>query len=140
MLAPLLETLCFRSNNERYRPVIEALAVLERHAGHQGRTYPAQEGVPIEGVVPPSWREVVQERDARGHVRIHRLTYEICVLQSLRDQLRCREIWVEGADRYRNPDADVPGDFAANRHHYYQWLGQPVEAESFVERIRQIRS
>lgn len=137
MLAPLLETLCFRSNNERYRPLIEALAVLKRHAGHQGRTYPAQEVVPIEGVVPPFWREVVQERDARDHVRIHRLTYEICVLQSLRDQLRCREIWVEGADRYRNPDADVPGDFAANRHHYYQWLGQPVEAESFVERIRQ---
>ena len=100
MLAPLLETLCFRSNNERYRPVIEALAVLKRHAGHRGRTYPAQEVVPIEGVVPPFWREVVQERDARDHVRIHRLTYEICVLQSLRDQLRCREIWVEGADRY----------------------------------------
>ena len=26
-------------------------------------------------------------------------------------QLRCKEIWVMGAGRFRNPDADLPADF-----------------------------
>jgi hypothetical protein len=32
----------------------------------------------------------------------------------------CKEIWVEGADCYRNTDDDVPKDFAAKRVDYYQ--------------------
>ncbi len=140
LLASLLTTLRFRSNNERHRPIIAALDLLQRYLGQKCQTYPAQEPVPIEGVVPPPWRAVVQELDARGRLRVHRLTYEICVLQSLRDQLRCREIWVEGADRYRNPDEDLPADFTSNRSYYYQLLGQPQEAETFVREIRQTLS
>jgi hypothetical protein len=32
MLAPLLNALTFRSNNERHRPVIEALTLLKRYS------------------------------------------------------------------------------------------------------------
>ena len=32
----------------------------------------------------------------------NRITYAICVLEALREQLRCKEIWVIGANRYRN--------------------------------------
>jgi TnpA family transposase len=34
------------------------------------------------------------------------------VLVSLRDAIRRREIWVMGADRWRNPEHDLPPDFA----------------------------
>ena len=44
------------------------------------------------------------EKDAEGRQRVNRITYEICVLEALREKLRCKEIWVVGADRYRNPD------------------------------------
>ena len=57
------------------------------------------------------WREAVIEKDPEGRSRVNRITYEICVLDALRDKLRCKEVWVVGANRYRNPDDDVPADF-----------------------------
>jgi hypothetical protein len=41
---------------------------------------------------------------------VDRISYELCVLQTLRDKLRCKEIWVDGADRFRNPDEDLPAE------------------------------
>jgi hypothetical protein len=32
--------------------------------------------------------------------------------------MQCCRAWVEGADRYRNPDEDVPRDFEVNRTAY----------------------
>ena len=71
-----------------------------------------------------------------GRQRVNRLTYEMCVLQALRDQLRCKEIWVVGADRYRNPDDDVPQDFAV-RPTYYAALKLPSQAEDFIQQVQQ---
>ncbi len=58
----------------------------------------------------------------------------------LREKLRCKEIWVEGADRYRNPDEDVPADFAQQREEYYTALNQPLDVEAFIARERQALS
>ena len=65
------------------------------------RTFPAEEEVPLDGVVRGLWRDAVVEKDAAGRDRV---TYEVAVLEALREQLRCKEIWVAGANRYRNPD------------------------------------
>ena len=54
--------------------------------------------MPIYGVVRPLWREAVVDTDANGQTRVNRLTYEICVLEALRERLRSKEIWVVGAD------------------------------------------
>jgi len=55
--------------------------------------------------------------------------------------LRCKEIWVVGANRYRNPDEDLPADFETQRTVYYQALNLPLEADRFVvgvqEKMRQ---
>ena len=37
-----------------------------------------------------------------------------------------------GANRYRNPDDDVPADFEAQRTPYYQALNLPLEADLFI--------
>jgi hypothetical protein len=58
------------------------------------------------------------------------------VLQVLQKRLRCKEIWVEGADRYRNPDEDLPGDFEQRRAEYYETLNLPLEAETFIDRLK----
>jgi hypothetical protein len=137
LLAPLLNTLIFRSNNARHRPVIDALALLNRYLGQKVQYYPADEVVPIDGVVPSAWRETVLERDPRDELRINRLTYEICVLQSLQKKLRCKEIWIEEADRYRNPDEDLPQDFEKRRVDYYETLGLPLDAETFIAQLKQ---
>ncbi len=60
------------------------------------------------------------QKDPDGKERINRINYEISVLQALRERLCCKEIWVVGASRYRNPDEDLPTDFEEHRQIYYQ--------------------
>ncbi len=129
MLPPLLGTLEFRSNNAMHRPVIDALEFLKARRESKQRYFSLEEGAPIDGVVRSGWKEIVLEN---GVERINRINYEICVLQALREQLRCREIWVVGADRYRNPDEDLPSDFEVKRDDYYEALKQPQVVEEFV--------
>jgi hypothetical protein len=88
------------------------------------------------GVVRGLWREAAIETDVEGRQRVNRITYEICVLEALREQLRCKEIWVVGADRYRNPDEDLPADFETERAPYYQALNLPLDAERFVADLK----
>ena len=136
MLAPLLETLEFRSNNAAHRPVIEALHLLRRYAGSTAKSYPTDEMIPIEGVVPPGWRFLVVRQDESGRERVDRVGYEVCALKALREALRSREVWVVGANRYRDPDEDLPKDFDERREDYYAELGQPLEAERFVDGLK----
>jgi TnpA family transposase len=136
-LPPLLATLEFRSNNATHQPLIRALALLKQSLPSRVRTYPLEEDVPLEGVIRDHWREAVVETDAQGRQRVHRLTYEMCVLQALRDQLRGKEIWGVGANRSRNPDEDVPQDFAVQRPTYYAALKLPARAEDFLQQVQQ---
>ena len=132
MVPQILQRLEFRSNNERHRPILDALDLLKRYADSKLQTFPAEEVVPIDGIVRGLWRDAVVEEDAKGRQRINRITYEICVLEALRDKLRCKEVWVVGANRYRNPDEDLPADFEAQRASYYQALNLPLEADRFI--------
>jgi hypothetical protein len=43
------------------------------------------------------------------------MAYEVVTFQALREHLRCKEIWITGADRWRNPDEDLPADFETRR-------------------------
>ena len=137
MVPKVLQALEFRSNNEGHRPVIRALELLRRSADSTRRVFPAEEDVPLDGVVSGLWRDAVIEPDAQGRQRINRIPYEIGVLQALREQLRCKEIWVVGANRSRNPDEDLPADFAAERAAYDAALQLPVEADRFIEGLKE---
>jgi Tn3 transposase DDE domain/Domain of unknown function (DUF4158) len=137
MVPLLVSMLEFRSNNEAHRPVVDALALVKRYAESAAIYYPSEEEVPIEGIVRPMWHELVVEKDKEGKMRINRVNYELCVLETLREKLRCRELWVVGANKYRNPDNDLPRDFDAQREAYYQALGQPLDAEEFVCTLQQ---
>jgi TnpA family transposase len=132
----ILEVLEFRSNNTAHRPVIAALTLIKKYAESAVQYYPASETVPIQGVIRSLWREIVVEQDKEGLPRLNRINYEICVLETLREQLRCKEIWVVGADRYRNPDDDLPADFDSQRATYYAALGQPLDVDSFIRELQ----
>jgi hypothetical protein len=88
MLPPLLWTLGFRCNITAYRPVMDALALLQKYADVDGKTrfYDATDAVPMGGVVRKDWREAVV--DDKG--RIEHIPYELCVLVALRDAIRRR--------------------------------------------------
>ena len=131
ILPKLLSVLEFRSNNVVHRPVLEALDWI-RQAFETGCRVAPRNGVPIEGVIPQKWRSAIIGKDGR----INRISYELCVLSQLRDRIRAKEIWVVGADRYRNPDDDLPKDFEARRATYYQALNLTPDAQAFTRKIK----
>ena len=132
MLPALLSALEFRCNNTAYRPIMDALKLLARYADVDGkvRFYAQTDRVPLDGVVPHAWREAVL--DDRG--RVERIPYELCVLIALRDALRRRELYVDGAS---NPDHDLPGDFDTAREVHYAALRQPMDPTEFITDLRQ---
>lgn len=136
MLPLLLGMLEFRTNRPAYKPLIEGIALMKRHLNDKGVNYPAGEAVPTEGILNDEWRDLVYKQDSKGVMRTHRLAYEMAVLQALREALRIREVWVVGANKYRNPDDDLPSDFEKRRPHYYGELGLPLNPWEFLNPLR----
>ena len=132
MLPSLLSVLEFRSNNTVWRPVLAALDWIRVKMNDGCRFVPMQD-VPIDEVIPARWRSSVIDDDGR----VNRISYELCVLTLLRDRLRSKEIWVVGADRYRNPDDDLPKDFAIRRDAYYSGLKLTRNAREFTSTVRE---
>ncbi|MGW4720316.1 hypothetical protein [Nocardia sp. NPDC004260] len=83
------------------------------------------------------WVELVYQADKDGNRRVVRMVYEICTFQALRDQLRCREIWVVGADKWRNPAQDLPTDFEERRVEHYGKLRKPLDPTEFIDSMRE---
>lgn len=134
IIPALLEVLEFNCNNERHRPVMEALALLQRYRDRKTAVFPRKEDVPLDGVVKTDWHDLVLDDKQGG--RVNRISYEVCVLTTLREKVRCKEIWVTGAHRFHNPDEDLPQDFDARRDEYYAALDHPKEAAVFVAQVR----
>lgn len=132
-LIELLDVLDFQSNNTTHRPVLDALDLVARHADARLTYYPMGESVPSHKAVAGDWETLVYRDDERGRRRVVRSTYEICTFQALREQLRCKEIWVVGADRWRNPDQDLPSDFEARRQEHYTALRKPLDPTAFID-------
>lgn len=70
--------------------------------------YPLGETAPEHKGTLKGWAALVYRTDTRGRRRVARMVYEVATFQTLREQPRCKEIWVVGADRWRNPDEDCP--------------------------------
>ena len=135
MLPRILEGLEFRSNNAAWRSILDAIEVLKANQNNRDRYFSAED-VPIDGVVRKKWRDIVIEEAPGGGQRINRINYEICVLQALREKLRCKDVWVVGAKRFCNPDNDLPADFECNRQDYYEALQLPADAKTFITQLK----
>ena len=132
MLPELLNNLEFRCTNAQHQPLMQALALVTSLLKYKKTVFPEGVEVPLKGVVPPSWMRLVVEDG-----KINRAAYEICVLKALREQLRCREIWVVGSRRYRNPEDDLPQDFEERKAAYYESLGIPLDKKAFTASLRE---
>ena len=136
MLPKVLNTLEFCSNNTNWQPLLDAIKILKDDSISSIRYFSFEE-VPVKGVIPQKWLNSVVEKDNNGNKRINRINYEVCVLQSLRDKLRSKEIWVVGAKRFCNPERDLPQDFDINRKKYYAALKQPLSPQIFTKELHQ---
>lgn len=131
MLPSLLSVLKFRSNNEMWRPILDALHLIVQ-LNEEGRRYVPASLAPV-GSIPRKWQDTVI--DKRGRLNV--ISYELCVLAQLRGRIRAKEIWIEDADRYRNPDDDLPKDFPKERDAYYAGLKLTQDAQEFCRSVRQ---
>ena len=137
MLPSLLKAIEFHATSPNLKPLLKALKLLKDYADKPNQEpYATDINVPMEGVLSPGWQEAVIKIGADGLPHIDRLAYEIGVLRAVREKLRCKELWVAGANRYRNPDDDLPQDFEVKREDYYQDLQQPLDAEAFIAQIQ----
>ncbi|MEU7135298.1 hypothetical protein [Streptomyces sp. NPDC046261] len=120
----------FRDTAEDVRITLLAALCSSRQA--EITFYDAGDDVPMDGVVRKDWREaVVDDKD-----KVERIPYELCVLVALRDAVRRREIYVEGAARWRNPEDDLPGDFEATRAVHYAAIRQPLNPRAFIADLK----
>lgn len=135
MMKPVLEALVFRANNSALQPLLAGLALVRKYLAKKNCYYPIKEKVPLE-LLSGELRELAVEDD-EGTLRVVKHYFELGVLLKLEKALRCKEVWVEGAFRYRDPDQDLPQDWPESRLNYYRQHQIPERAEDFVEPIRE---
>jgi hypothetical protein len=134
-LLKLVQTLQFRSSNTMHAPIIDGIDLVRRYADSTAQTYRRSEQVPVRGVVSGDWLELLYRGEAATS-RVQRSVYELCLFTALRERLRCKEIWVEGADKWRNPNADLPADFETRRLEHYRALAKPLDPAEFIEPLQ----
>ena len=132
MLPELLNNLEFRCTKAEHQPLMQALVLVKSQLEVKKPFFPKGIEIPLKGIVPASWVPLVVEEK-----KVNRMAYEICVLKALREQLRCREIWVLDSRRYRNPEDDLPQDFEERKADYYKDLGIPMDAKVFTATLRE---
>lgn len=161
VLLQLLNAFTFKSNSPEGHDLLDAIAFIKKHQDSSDTYYPDAAPVPIGKIIPASWKAMVFETDdlsitavagddvikndgtttngtekQTSLIKIHRFNYEVAVLESLREKLRCKLIWIEGAYRYRNPDDDLPADWETSREARYLQLGLPLNGADFVKQLR----
>ncbi len=133
MIQPLLENVVFRSNNSEYQPILDALALIKKYFDSNKINFPDDEDVPID-CLPDKWKKRIVD-PVSG--KIKRICYEVYILKKLADRIRCREIWIEGSFKHRNPDEDLPSNFEENKAAYFDDLSLPLDGDQFIEQLKQ---
>jgi TnpA family transposase len=139
-LIQIIEALEFGSTNTVHAPMMTALALIKRYkadADNRTKCYALGETVPVDGVIPAELVELLYRADSKRRQRILRSVYECGVFQTLREKLRCKEIWVVGAERWRDPDDDLPKDYEERRDENYATLRKPLDPQVFVGELRE---
>lgn len=132
MLQTLLSTVEFASNNQHHRPLLKALDWISVQHGAKRQFHVKRDKIIINGVVPNKYKSAVIDKEGV----LDRHAYELCAVLTLREKLRSREVWVAGAERYKNPDDDIPDDFEDEREAYYEELGLSEDAQAFTSGIK----
>ncbi len=137
-LIQIIEVLEFGPANTVHAPMAEALALIKRYkADVPGRVkcYAPGEHVLVDGIIPAELAELMYQGDGKRR-RILRTVYECGVFQALREKLRCKEIWVAGAEKWRNPDLDLPVGFEDRRAGNCAQLRKPLDPRWFTGEMR----
>ncbi|HDV5690335.1 TPA: Tn3 family transposase [Legionella pneumophila] len=132
MLQPLLENIVFRSNNSEHQPILDALLLIKKYFDSNKIYFPDNEYVPVD-CLPEKWKKRIVDPISG---KIKRICYEVYILKKLADRIKCREIWIEGSFKHRNPDEDLPNNFEENKEAHFDDLSLPIDADVFIEQLK----
>ncbi len=136
LILSIIEALEFNTNSNQYQQLIEAVELIQRYIGSRAKNYEPQEEIPIEGVIPDKLQDQIVNYTGQGEERINRINYEIGAIKTVKEHLRSKSLWIKGAEKFGDPDKDVPPDFDQRREQYYARLKQPTDARQFTESIK----
>ena len=88
--------------------------------------------VPTENLISALDLKVI--KNAEG--KINRNYYEIALLKLLRRELRCKNIWVQGAFKYADPEKDLPQDFKKNKSQHCQMLNLSEDPHQEIAKLK----
>ena len=133
MIGPILKLITFHSNNKEHQPVIKGIEIIKKYYDSGKQYIPDDEDTPI-NIIPPKWHSRIIE-ESNG--KIKRISYEVYLLKVLGNKIKCREVWIENSIKHANPDLDLPGDFDENKDKYHQAISQPLDADQFINLLKQ---
>jgi TnpA family transposase len=134
MLKPVLDALDFRAASAAFQPLLEGIDIVRRFVATKHVLYPKGTAIPL-ALLTGNWASTVWENDTpdRRAIKHH---FELCVLQKLERAIKCKEVWIEGAHRFRNPDEDMPKDWAQARETHYQKRGLSLDPNDFLRPLQ----
>lgn len=131
VLKPILELLDFYPSNEYDKRIINGIKIIKQHFDSNTKYYPENILPPIVGAVKRSHKEHILEGE-----QVIRINYELSLLYQLKDKLKTKEVWIKDSYKYRNPEEDLPSDFADKKGYYYELVGKPLSAKAFIKRLK----
>ncbi|TDT28147.1 uncharacterized protein DUF4158, partial [Streptomyces sp. BK208] len=92
-----------------------------------------------ERLLTGSWKELALRAPHLSPEMVDTAAYAFCVVERFYSRLLRREIFVEGASKWGNPEADLPSptEWAALRASVSKSLGLPLDAVAHLKRLGQ---
>ena len=112
-------------DSKKNHKILQAVGLVKKYINSKIVYYPCEEEVV--DIASQNVRKLVTDGG-----KTQRINYEMTLLKALRTRLRCKDIWINGGYKYRNPDKDLAQDFQKNRKEYYETLNKPISAEEFI--------
>lgn len=125
----ILRVLDFQSKAPALKPLMKAIKILTTKDQLDDKDLAK---LPIEGVINNEDKDLVYKVDDKGKKSVDEDKYRVFLLRRLDKRTKTKESWVPGANKYRNPDDDLPADFENKRAQYYADLEIPTKPEDWI--------
>lgn len=129
----ILRVLDFQSKAPALKPLMKAIKILTTKDQLDDKDLAK---LPIEGVINNEDKDLVYKVDDKGKKSVDEDKYRVFMLRRLDKRTKTKESWVPGANKYRNPDDDLPADFENKRAQYYADLEIPTNPEDWINGLQ----
>ena len=132
----LLGALSLQADQPQYLEVLTALKWIQEKTEEKKKQ--VFQEIPFQNALPPAWLSFikVKEQPENSVFYLNVSAFELALFGRLEKELGCKNIWVEGSYRYRNPLHDFPSDFNENKEHYFNLLNLPRDGNTFVDPLQ----